>query len=45
MCVTVQLQDWAVIVPSNMAGDIRAFIQIMKETGLAQGFKIPDPLL
>ena len=43
MFVTAEMQDWVVVVPGNMAGDIRSFIQMMKETGMAQGFRIPDP--
>ena len=43
MFITVELQQWAVVVPSNMVEDIRAFIQMMKETGLAQNFRISEP--
>ncbi len=43
MMVSVELTDWAVIVPANMGAETRSFVKLMQQTGQGQGFQIPDP--
>lgn len=45
MCISVELQDWVVFTPNNMAQEIRPFIQQIRQVGSTQNFHIPEPVM
>ena len=43
MAVTVKLDHWIVLVPTENVAKARAFVQEMKNVGRSQNFIIPEP--